>query len=241
MRTDDDVRNLPPFVLMRIKTSRDWDRFLVAQAQRYLGRALPEVRARRLHRKLTRVAAGLNGDAERLTPVDVFARMEPLLESFSELEDLCPRPKVFPVGIRRPKPLTGPDESAGPLPDPWLVAGPLPDPWLVAGPLPDPWFVAGPLPDPWFVGLTPVEALPVLDALDTLAEAFTDVQAARQFGEVLADARDFWDWVVSCPEGDAGPEVYDHKQDALRAAHEHNAQSTPRHHASIRLYDPEHV
>ncbi|MFI1651022.1 hypothetical protein ACH4XT_29335 [Streptomyces avidinii] len=179
MRTDDDVRDLPPFILKRIKTSRDWDRFLVAQAQRYLGRALPEAKARTLYSELTRVAAGLNGDAERLAPADVFARMEPLLETFSELEDLCPRPKVFPVGIRRPKPPTGPDD----------VAGPLPDPWFVAGPLPDPWFVAGPLPDPWFVDLTPVQALPVLDALDTLAEGFTNAQAAQQFGEVLANAR----------------------------------------------------
>lgn len=165
MRTDDDVRDLPPFVLKRIKTSRDWDRFLVAQAQRYLGRALPEAKARSLYSELTRVAASLNGDAERLTPADVFARMEPLLETFSDLEDLCPRPKVFPVAVRRPKP----DD--------------------VAGPLPDPWFVAGPVPDPWFVDVTPVQALPVLEALDTLAEAFTDDQAAQQFGEVLANAR----------------------------------------------------
>ncbi|MGX1471309.1 UNVERIFIED_CONTAM: hypothetical protein RKD50_000117 [Streptomyces canus] len=126
-------------------------------------------RVRNLYSDLTRIAAGLTGDAERLTPADVFARMEPLLETFSDLEDLCPRPKAFPVGIRRPKPPTGPDN--------------------VAGPVPDPWFVAGPLPDPWFVDLTPVHALPVLEALDTLAEAFTDGQASQQFGEVLANAR----------------------------------------------------
>ncbi|MFJ4536691.1 hypothetical protein ACIP39_12100 [Streptomyces tibetensis] len=216
MRTNDDVRNLPPFVLMRIKTSRDWDRFLISQAQSYLGRALPEARARDLYGKLTQVAASANGDAERLTPADVFARMEPLLETFSELEDLCPRPKVFPVGIRWPKPPTSPDD--------------------VTGPVPDPWFVAGPVPDPWFADLTPVQALPVLEALDTLAEAFTDDQAAQQFGEVLADARDLTRWVVSCPEGDGGPKVYSKKK-ALEAAEAHNAQF-PGHNADIEVYDP---
>ncbi|QKW06539.1 hypothetical protein HUT18_09115 [Streptomyces sp. NA04227] len=182
MRTDDDVRDLPPFVLKRIRNSRDWDRFLVAQTQRYLLRALPEAKAREVYAELTRVAAGLNGNRQSLTPADVFARMEPVLDTLSELEDLCPPPRPLPVGVRWPKPPVGGNEVAGPLPDPWLVLGPVPDPWLVSAPFPQPW-------EP-FQDVAPVRALPVLEALGSLAEAFSDGQAGKRFGKVLTGVRD---------------------------------------------------
>ncbi|ALO12194.1 hypothetical protein AQF52_6601 [Streptomyces venezuelae] len=171
MRTDDDVRDLPLFILKRIKTSRDWDRFLIAQAQRYLVRALPEAKARTAYGDLTQVAASLNGGNETVTPMDAFARMEPLLETFADIEDLCPPPRRIPIGIRWPNATRDLDVVEGPVPDPWLIMGPLPDPWL-------------PFPD-----VTPVRALPVLEALGSLAEAFTDRQAAKKFGEVLARAQ----------------------------------------------------
>ncbi|MFJ5549033.1 hypothetical protein [Streptomyces sp. NPDC093225] len=166
MRTEEDVRDLPPFVIKRIKNSHDWDRFLITQAQRYLVRALPEAKARTVYGDLTRAAASLDGKAQALKPKEVFARMEPLLDTFSDIEDLCPPPR--PIHIRWPKPHLE-RETAGPLPDPWLVLGPL--------------------PDPWFADVTPVRALPVLEALDSLAGEFSDSKTGALFREALAGAR----------------------------------------------------
>jgi hypothetical protein len=150
--------------------------FLIAQAQSYLVRALPEAKARTVYGDLTRVAAGLSDGAENLAPSDVFARVEPLLETFSDIEDLCPPPRHFPVGFRWPSGWPRPPRNTEAA-----EAGPVPDPWLVMGPVPDPW-------QP-FADVTSVRGLPVLEALDALAEAFTDAQAAKQFGDVLADVR----------------------------------------------------